>query len=78
MLYLKLTFYVEIWYNVGAVDTQIHSRGVRAERSRPVDFEREEFIRLVKLHPELCSALRQILTGQEPPHEKQAEQNHKD
>lgn len=50
---------------------QINSAGAGAERNIAVDTELEEFIRLLKLHPELHPALRKILVPQELPHEEQ-------
>lgn len=39
-----------------------------------MDREVEEFIRLLKRHPELYPALRQILEQQEPQHEEREKQ----
>lgn len=62
----------------GIIDyAQIHTLDARVERIATVNAELEEFIRLLKLHPELYPALRQILTPQEPLHEAQEAQPHK-
>ena len=63
-----------LWYNPLCANTYL---GARVERTTAMNPKLEEFIRLLKLHPELHSALRQILVAQEPQHEMQPEQPQK-
>ncbi len=56
-----------LWYTSLCANTYLDAR---VERINAVNSELEDFIRLLKRHPELYSALQRILAPQEPQHEE--------